>query len=269
LAFVSLFAAACYTPAPANGVWACSVGTHACPSGYYCAADDTCWKNTTRDGGTGGDGGTACAGSTAPLCEDFESGSIDATIWSMNTMSGGQLSVDGQHAHRGSFALHSHTDFIANESLVVAQITVMQKLFPMLQGGFYTRVFVYLSSPAPAASDALLYAARPSGNGDTLGLGPGSDGVELWDIDENKGEFSSTSMPLGTWVCFEWSLNGDSSRAWINGNEVSDIDYTGSAKGSYQSLSFGTDLFEPSNQAPTDLWIDDIIVDTSQIGCSR
>ncbi len=41
------------------------------------------------------------------------------------------------------------------------------------------------------------------------------------------------SMPLGTWVCLEWSLNGDSSRVWVNGNAIHDIDYVGSASGSY------------------------------------
>jgi hypothetical protein len=263
---------ACYTPAPANGAWTCSASTQTCPSGYYCAADDTCWKNDTKsDGGMKLDAGVgvSCAGSTAPLCEDFESGSINASIWSTTTMSGGQLSVDGEHVHRGSFALHSHTDFISNASLAVAQITAMQKLFPMLQGGFYTRVFVYLSSPAPATSDALLYAGRPSGNGITLGLNLGMDLMQLYDIDNSHDDTSSTTMPLGTWVCLEWGLNGDTSRAWLNGNELHDIDYTGSATGSYQTLSFGTNLFDPSNQAPTDLWIDDIIVDTSQIGCSR
>jgi hypothetical protein len=259
---MSLCAAACYSPTPANGAWTCSADTHACPSGYYCADDNTCWKSSSD----GGMPPVPCAESTAPLCEDFESDSINPSIWSMSTMNG-QLSVDGQHAHRGSFALHAHTGFIGNANLAVAQITATHKLFPMLQAGFYARAFVYLPAPAPAEFDALFYASRGFGNG--LDLGFGADNLALHDLDNNHAESSSTSLPLGTWVCLEWSLNGDASRVWLNGNELHDLDYMGPANDPYQSLSFGTSLGNANNQGPTDLWVDDIIVDTSQIGCSQ
>ena len=44
----------------------------------------------------------------------------------------------------------------------------------------------------------------------------------------------------------------------IDGNEYLDL-----------TMGFGTNLFDPSNQSATDLWIDDIIVDTSPIGCNE
>jgi hypothetical protein len=264
LAILGLLSA-CYTPAPANGAWTCSAGTHDCPSGYYCASNDTCWKNDTKDGGAKQDGGIDCAGSSAALCEDFESGKINASVWTMMTMNG-QVSVDGVHAHRGSFALHAHTPFIQNASLGNAEITTDQ-VFPKLQSGFFVRVFVYIESPPPLIPDALVYAQRGTVDGMNFGLDSGD--VQIYDIDLDNSEQSSTAMPVGTWTCLEWSLDGDSSKVWLNGNQVHDIDYMGSSHGPYVSLSFGTSLFQPNAQAATDLWVDDIIVDTSQIGCSR
>jgi hypothetical protein len=35
----------CFAPRPADGTVRCSPGEHACPEGYRCAADDTCWRD--------------------------------------------------------------------------------------------------------------------------------------------------------------------------------------------------------------------------------
>jgi hypothetical protein len=64
LAAVTIGAAGCYAPNPANGTLRCGGPNHVtCPEGYSCAGDGTCWKGSAgRDGGGGGASGAGGSG---------------------------------------------------------------------------------------------------------------------------------------------------------------------------------------------------------------
>ena len=48
--------AGCFSPKYSNGAVRCQAGSHPCPDGYYCAVDNTCWKNGEGPN-AGSDGG--------------------------------------------------------------------------------------------------------------------------------------------------------------------------------------------------------------------
>src|SRR6201999_3859722 len=112
-------------------------------------AGDAASGGTTAAGGSAGSGdaGMDCVTAGTELCEDFESGDIDARKWQKPMPSGMvTVTVDTAHAHGGRYALHVHgvAGQINNGTLTEA-VT-----FPAKNNSFYARIVAYFYPDLPA-----------------------------------------------------------------------------------------------------------------------
>src|SRR3954468_15336743 len=119
-------------------------------------------EGTAGSGGAGGSGGlagsgggagaggagSACMTAGTELCDDFETGQLDAKKWKTNKpTASASITLDGQHVHSGQFAVH--IKFVAGQqstAMITENVT-----FPAASNSFYTRMFAYFSPEIPAA----------------------------------------------------------------------------------------------------------------------
>ncbi|MGZ3442412.1 MAG: hypothetical protein ACXVDD_22985, partial [Polyangia bacterium] len=164
LALVAVAAAGCHVPDYGSGHLQCAP-SGACPSGFYCAADEHCWLNGSGPAGGGDLSGTTptdfaglildlagtdlaaapsrCASSLALLCESFEMPLL-VNGWSQTT-NNGTAAIDNTRAFRGKSSLRS--SILASGANTSPHATISQtKIFPVI-GALYARVWVYFPSP--------------------------------------------------------------------------------------------------------------------------
>jgi hypothetical protein len=85
---------------------------------------------------------------------------------------------------------------------------------------------------------------------------------------------ASSLIPLGQWLCYEWHMGGPSQVGdfWFNGTHVDGLTPPGYGWSSswlyptYSSISLGWQAWGTLPQ-PITVWIDDVAVGTSRMGC--
>jgi hypothetical protein len=92
LLFATLLAACGFDPKPNNGVVPCSAG---CPSGYACAADNTCWSNGSGWSPMKTDGSLGTTGSGGGTIPRTGTGSGGSTAYGSVTSMGGMMGYGG------------------------------------------------------------------------------------------------------------------------------------------------------------------------------
>jgi hypothetical protein len=82
---------------------------------------------------------------------------------------------------------------------------------------------------------------------------------------------STVAIPQETWFCFEWHVNATATHLYKDGTEVMTTmggkATTMPGETGITSLILGFQRFQ-TGSAASDLWIDDVAVDTNQIGCN-
>jgi hypothetical protein len=224
-------------------------------------------------------GESRCASADVELCDGFESGSIDAAVWSVNAPAGNVVQVDGERAARGKFALHVSASNAAQTRAHIAQKTT----FPAPNNSFYGRAFVYLES-VPIHNFNLFAADGADGDfnlgGQVKPLGDpnGTSMIRFSTHPLHTSSISATPVPSGSWDCWEWYFDGDGEselRAWLNEVPLDDMTVIGgTAKGTwvapqFSSLSIGFHHPHPEPEPSYEVWIDEIAIDSERIGCSR
>ncbi|HXI54445.1 MAG TPA: hypothetical protein VNO55_00170 [Polyangia bacterium] len=238
----------------------------------------------------GGSSSSACKTVGLELCEDFESGAIDPKIWGMHTTAGSSLIVDKEHAHTGSYALHVK---LAAGQPNTAQITDAVT-FPAKDNTFYTRAFVYFNPDLPADNMGGFHMAYllATGNNDLgfveaglgssgnkqylgyseyYGAGPGvhAHGPTFYEF----GPGSPTKVVPMKWICLELLQGGNATtttrRVWVDDKELPEqlSNYTGRKPPQFDLISIGVLQYHPT-PILTDVWIDDIRVSSTKIGCA-
>jgi hypothetical protein len=238
-----------------------------------------------------GDARPPCTTQGTELCEDFESGALDPSIWGTRTTKGTSVSVDGEHVHGGSKALH--VKMVAGGQ-GTAQITDAVT-FPAKNNTFYTRAYFYFSPDLPSDDMGGFHMAYllATGNND-LGFveaGLGSAGDKQWlgyseyygagpDVHAHGATFtefgpdSPTTIVPQRWVCLELMQGGDATtthrRIWIDGKELPEqvSDYSGRKPPQFSLMSIGVLQYHPTPML-TDVWIDDLRVSSARIGCDE
>jgi hypothetical protein len=234
---------------------------------------------------------SACRTSGSELCEDFESGALDPKVWGKHTTAGSSITVDQMQAHGGKFALHIK---LAAGQSNVAQITDAVT-FPAKNNTFYTRAFFYISPDLPADNSGGFHMAYllATGNND-LGFveaGLGSAGnKEYLGYSEYYGagpgvhahgptftEFgprSPTHVVPMKWLCLELMQGGNATttmrRVWVDDKELPEQvnNFSGRKPPQFDLMSIGVLQY---HQTPilSDVWIDDIRVSSTRIGCTE
>jgi hypothetical protein len=238
-------------------------------------------------------GASRCAQANVQLCEDFESGTLDAATWTV--VGGAKPVIDGLQKARGSMALHL-TISGGGQSAIRES-----KTFPAANNTYYGRVFAYFAS-LPNSAGGLGYshwtmiAASGSGvTGEIRVSGQLQGGTNLWGVGtDSSGSANGTgdwtnsdkdpngkpmAVPTGQWLCIEWLHKGDTNetRFWWDGVEHPSL-YTkpttphGGNSGvqyllpQFKQVWLGWQEYQATSEK-FELWIDEIAIDKDRIGC--
>lgn len=282
----------CTAPDYGNGHLQCAP-SGACPSGFYCAGDDHCWRDGSGPpaagdlGGSGGAGGgdlaaalldlasgdlavgpSKCgAGSGVILCEGFENPLILGN-WSLNGKNG-TPSRDTTRAFRGKASLRSHIDAAAAMSSPHATASEMST-FPIAPT-LYARVWVYFPSPLPPSFEQLLNFTDAGTTGFAVATDSGA--VALDDYAGTIYQKSMTQMPLDRWACVQFEVaQGTPSgtmRIYVDGQLLGDLPQTGTTTTAV-SLFLGLDFYgNGAAVGPYDAWFDELILDNKPTTCDE
>jgi hypothetical protein len=221
-------------------------------------------------GDTMGDGAAVACAPGLDLCDGFEEPTLDGAIWDTDPM----VTLDTTRAHRGAQSIHVHSPaFAANTG---SYTTLRETRTITIGGTFWVRAWFWLSAlPAGQNGLELITAERPGSAGDYLFVR--SDRTSVYSQFADNSQSSMTTLPTGTWVCTIWkvvrstsatgslTLSGDAPAITFS-NAVTDstaMPMTVVTMG----LGFsGTNV--PVAQPALDLWIDDVIADSSPVSCT-
>jgi hypothetical protein len=204
--------------------------------------------------------------------------------------SGVTVTLDGQHAHSGHYAVHVHgVAGHQNKGLLSESVT-----FPARNNSFYARMFAYFSPDLPAMDGGDFHTGFIFGSGNNdkgsvetgMGLIGGDRQVLGYSIFYGSpsyefGPWSRTRVVPNRWICMELFEDGSSPatekrRVWVDGTELTDLRSDSAMAGGsanpnhgspdYDLLSVGLSEFHPSPSL-TDMWFDDVRVSAAPIGC--
>lgn len=263
--------------------------------------------------GAGGHGGFSSSGGAPSgaggcpglICEDFESGAVDANKWD-TVIKTGTMAIQSQQVAHGKYA--------ARFTGVGAQsddwaLLVAKSVPAALKAGstVFGRAYVYFPAEATSSIHIQLAFAGKNGMG-TSSTGPApfpklryleiasysgvwQQGFDLLDISPSVEEvsYSKNHLPTNKWVCVEWQLNDapDAVTVWLAGAQVATFDntnvsyaspgpipkpgaplYDGSSSGlvgGFDTFGFGFHDWHP--QKAFDLYYDDVVLDVKRPGC--
>lgn len=237
----------------------------------------------------GGSEGTAidpCTGTL--LCEDFESydGQPEGP-WTVST-NNGSVAMDTTRHASGEQAVKFSTN--GQNSYQRAYIGV-EAPFPIAGNAFYGRMMVYteaagndgvhwtiVQGEGPVSAQGITTAMVRYGGQHVQRLMANyySEGTtsDCW-------QHSQTKMPEGAWACVEWYFDGatNTQKFWLDGEPLDDLTVIGSGEGCspdatgatwyfpqpFERLYVGWESYQ--NDDPREVWIDDVAVSESRIGC--
>lgn len=260
-------------------------------------------------GGAGsGGGGNAdpCAG--ALFCDDFEDydvGKSPGAPWA-ERVSSGSVAVDGAQHVSGSKSVKFTTE--AKDSTKTAFLRLKSdSVFPVAGNLFYGRMMVRLESAPTASVHWTLLQSTGTVPNQTYrsqyrygGQHPVMDGgtftgSQLMANYETPDSYSGNGpssdcwvhanmkvLPTGAWVCVEWQFDGpnDAMRFWMNDQALEDLSVNGTGQGcvsqsetyrwtapEFSELEIGWESYQ--NDAARTLYIDDLVVSKTRIGCPK
>jgi hypothetical protein len=256
--------------APAVLTLACASAALGC-SLLYSADNISGSRNGHDAGGDGSEGGTidgGPSGCTLPFvfCDDFENG---LTQWSLNTGDGVSVKADTTRFHRGKFALHVQMPAITDATGTLRADVLRRQTWPL---HVFIRFFVYLPSPWTHATANLLEFATADGKGFALYLpfDTPTPSITTFGNAVETGQHSLTEAPRDTWSCYEVDADRSNQtlQAYVEGTPLGNV-VQNAQLGVLENMAFGLDYSATRTGGTYEGWIDDVIVDTSRIGCDR
>ncbi len=228
-------------------------------------------------------GGSRCPKDTMNLCEDFESGKIDSTVWSLG-QSKAAATIESARAARGKNALHVTVSEPMVDGYHLGFITT-KRAFPVAGANLFVRAFVYIDAISTHRHFTVFSATGNSkyaidvipawnppylpANYRMLWYPPGKLGGEPTGDTYGK---PWTQTPLGRWACWEWEMHGatNETRFSIDDKEIVPLRIDaqmGWTAPTTAKLGFGMEQFHAVREGFS-LWIDEIAVSTEKIGCA-
>jgi hypothetical protein len=233
-------------------------------------------------------GSSRCAQAGVQLCEDFETGVLDKTTWTVN---GTPPIIDGLEHARGNMALH-----ITQPGNGLSYIKET-KTFPEMNDTYWGRIFVFFKSlPAAPLTYAHWTFVAASGTGVSGEIrvsgqfqnsanffGVGTDnrvddaGTGDWTNSDHDPPTSPMPVPLNQWICIEWLHKGDTNetRFFWDGVEHPSLYTSATMHGGnsnpyilpqFTNVWIGWQEYQATTE-PFELWIDTIAIDSARIGC--
>jgi hypothetical protein len=232
-------------------------------------------------------GPSRCAAANVQLCEDFESGTLDATTW---TVTGNAPVVDGVQKMRGNKALHITKT--GNGASYIKE----KKTFPAPKNTYYGRAFVYFDklpqAPLTYAHWTFIAASGTGVSGEIRVSAQLQNGANHFGVgtdnrtdDAGTGDWTTTdgdpkppnAVPTQKWICIEWMHKGDTNetRFWWDAVEHPSLHTTPTMNGGngqpfllpqFTNVWLGWDEYQTTTE-PFEMWLDEIAIDPARIGC--
>jgi hypothetical protein len=228
-----------------------------------------CALVTHFDGPAVADGGGGCVGSSALLCEDFENGACNAP-WTSCPQMGGTWDLDSTHVHSGKYALHLHSELsdADGQEIVVAWQDAMKGggwPFPV-----YLRAYLYWTEPlATEVANFFQLQNQARSTGFVLYAGTGQLGWTNWPSGPTRG--LGSGPPTAQWTCVEWQFDGPSGSdvqvLYIDGGASQSLADPDASTFPFYELDIGMQIDNDEKEPAMDLWMDDVVLDTSPIPC--
>jgi hypothetical protein len=242
-------------------------------------------------GGAANGGGMAIAGaggttpSTCPgvFCEDFESGQLDAKVWTRTMLSSGNTAMvqTNQVAH-GTHAVQLHAKGGSRYSVILHE-----GLPESLQKHYFGRLYFYATGFPTESGGHTAYITSSDG---LTGFPDADHHLEVASYTESSGptwqltywtgdgpEYIGTGgkIPAGKWFCLEWELNDapDEIAVWVDGNAMQGAAFRNinnhqtNLLGKMTALGLGFRTWHPMGAPDIDIYMDDVVLDTKRVGC--
>ncbi|HYQ27203.1 MAG TPA: hypothetical protein VER04_08285 [Polyangiaceae bacterium] len=226
----------------------------------------------------------------ALICEDFESYTgTPGAPWKVMKNSAGNVSIDGtQHTSGTKAVKFTTTGTIDYQQAYIS----LDKIFPIASNAFFGRMMIYATK---AANDGVHWTMI-EGEGAATAQGITSAKVRYGGQHEQRlmanydssgkasdcWQHSATKMPEGQWACMEWYFDGttNTQKFWLNGKAIDDLTVVGEGEGcgsqetqgkwiypSFARINLGWESYK--TDAPREVWLDDVAIATSRIGCPQ
>ncbi len=219
-----------------------------------------------------------CPGAGGRICEGFESGAINTTLWSV-TQTGMTVTVDGVHVMRGTKALHIHSDPVPSGGTGGKRVGNIDATISPTINPMYLRAFVYIDQQVPPGGNLMdIQGGAPNYTGVVLAYGNSTALLEVLDYNNTGPSFdqvSTQAISAGTWMCIEVETisdtgSGGGMNVWLNDAPVGNLSPMGIAQlPLYVDAVFGLDFSDPVPAPAVDVWYDEIMVDSQRITCAR
>jgi hypothetical protein len=214
-----------------------------------------------------------CATAGMLFCDGFENGS---GAWTVGTTRG-TVAIDSSRAFRGAHSLHAQTDAVTDNSQPMLGAGYGHVFTPAPPFPLFVRMFVYMPAPVPPSVGAFVNVLQsiPPYAGMQLNVRPpggylGGTGYNGLDSDWSA---ANDVVPADAWTCVETEIDGPPSN--IVHVFVSDVELTAMREGLPVNvpplglLQVGLAYYAANAQPAADLWIDEVAVDGTRVGCSR
>lgn len=236
-------------------------------------------------GAGAGGGNGACNG--ALFCDDFEAYTdAPGAPWMVQKNAQGNVIIDGAQHRSGTKAVKFTTTGTMSYQQAFMSLT---KIFPVAQNAFYGRMMMYATK---AANDGVHWTMIQGEGAATGGITNakvrygGQQQKSLMANYDSTGkksdcwQHSATKMPEAKWACMEWYFDGatNTQKFWLDGNAVNDLTVMGVGEGclsnetdnkwvfpTFSKVSLGWESYQTDD--PREVWIDDVALGTSKIGC--
>ncbi len=237
--------------------------------------------------GSGGGGGGASGCNGALFCDDFEAYTgTPGAPWAVKKNAQGNVIIDGAQHRSGTKAVKFTTT--GADSYQQAYIS-LASIFPVAQNAFYGRMMIYATQ---AANDGVHWTmiqgegAAAGGITNAMVRYGGQQQKRLMANYDSTGKksdcwkHSATTMPEAKWACMEWYFDGatNTQKFWLDNTAVEDLTVTGQGEGcvaqetegkwvypAFSRILLGWESYQ--TDAPREVWIDDVAIGTSKIGC--
>ena len=234
-----------------------------------------------QGGASQGEAAIGCSGhSAALLCDDFESGTIDASLWSEVTANGGSIAVDSSVVREGNHALRVT---LPSQGGARGFLRADASVFPLPQNSMFGRAWIYAAGDVPNTHSKLLML-RGTLNGENA----------QYRLDSNSRDLNSRystpfindniqhgglrkfgyELPANRWVCIEWHYDGANHemRYWFDDNAINDMTVTGNEDPQWTAPPFdrfeiGWQTYQAGSQQSYDIYYDGIVLSDARIGC--
>ena len=207
--------------------------------------------------------GTSMGCGAYQLCDDFAGAAPGAagSAWTY-IMKGYTVTLDTTQAHSGTHAVHAtatagggYAYIMESKTFPATDFWLRTYLRIMAAGGGHTVFLGADTNLNEAMGDQVRYLNNNGGNG------------KISTNSRSKDTFSSdaTAIPMGSWFCYEVHQTPTGADIFFNGQALPAARWN-NPEPTFVALVLGIERF--GGGQPGDVWIDDVAINSTQIGCN-